>query len=168
MPVIESAIAASSAAFQDNRAAHLALIESFRAIETRIREISARSRDKFESRGQLLPRDRIALLVDRDSPFLEISTLAGLGMHEDDGEANVYGGGAIAGIGFIAGVRTMIFASDSGIKGGAAHPMGVEKQIRVQEIAIELHGASSSTAGVAKSGWPGRSRISSTIQPGSP
>ncbi len=75
-------------------------------------------------------------LLDRDSPFLELSTLCGLGMHEDDGVDNVYGGGLIAGIGFVAGVRCLVAANDSGIKGGAAHPMGVEKAIRAQEIAL--------------------------------
>ena len=69
-------------------------------------------------------------LLDRDSPFLELSTLCGLGMHEDNGVDNVYGGGLIAGIGFVAGVRCLVAANDSGIKGGAAHPMGVEKAIR--------------------------------------
>ncbi len=57
-------------------------------------------------------------------------------MHEDDGKDNVYGGGLIAGIGFVSGVRAMVAANDSGIKGGAAHPMGVEKAIRAQEIAL--------------------------------
>ena len=75
-------------------------------------------------------------MLDRDAPFLELSTLCGLGMHEDDGKDNVYGGGSIIGIGMISGVRCMVAANDSGIKGGAAHPMGVEKAIRAQEIAL--------------------------------
>ena len=91
---------------------------------------------KFRQRGQLPPRERVNLLLDRDAPFLELSTLCGLGMHEDDGKDNVYGGGSIVGIGMISGARCMIAANDSGIKGGAAHPMGVEKAIRAQEIAL--------------------------------
>ena len=75
-------------------------------------------------------------MLDRDAPFLELSTLCGLGMHEDDGKENVYGGGSIVGIGMISGARCMIAANNSGIKGGAAHPMGVEKAIRAQEIAL--------------------------------
>ena len=82
------------------------------------------------------PRERVNLLLDRDAPFLELSTLCGLGMHEDDGKENVYGGGSIVGIGMISGARCMIAANNSGIKGGAAHPMGVEKAIRAQEIAL--------------------------------
>jgi geranyl-CoA carboxylase beta subunit len=57
-------------------------------------------------------------------------------MHEDDGLDNVFGGGSIAGIGVVSGARCMVLASDSGIKGGAAHPTGVEKAIRAQEIAL--------------------------------
>jgi geranyl-CoA carboxylase beta subunit len=85
----------------------------------------------------LLPRERLSLLLDRDAPFLELSTLAGLGCHEDDGGENVFGGGNIVGIGIVSGVRVMVITSDAGIKGGANHPWGVEKQIRAQEIALE-------------------------------
>lgn len=137
MPVIESIVGPGMAGFAENRAAHLALIDEFRGLEAQVRAVSARASAKFEKRGQLLPRDRVAMLMDRDAPFLELSTLAGLGLHEDDGAQNVFGGGSIAGIGLVSGVRVMIYASDAGIKGGAAHPLGVEKQIRAQEIAIE-------------------------------
>ncbi len=82
------------------------------------------------------PRERVNWLLDRDSPFLELSSLCGLGMHEDDGIDNVFGGGSIVGIGLVSGARCMIAANNSGIKGGAAHPMGVEKAIRAQEIAL--------------------------------
>ena len=137
MPVIESIVVPGMVGFAENRAAHLALIDEFRGLEAQVRAVSARASAKFEKRGQLLPRDRVAMLMDRDAPFLELSTLAGLGLHEDDGAQNVFGGGSIAGIGLVSGVRVMIYASDAGIKGGAAHPLGVEKQIRAQEIAIE-------------------------------
>lgn len=137
MPVWQSKIIAESPGFQKNRADHLALIAQFRSLEGKVREISARSVEKFRKRGQLLPRDRVSLLLDRDTPFLELSTLAGLGCHEDDGAENVFGGGNIAGIGTVAGTRVMIIASDSGIKGGANHPWGVVKQIRAQHIALE-------------------------------
>ena len=137
MAIIESMAIAESEAFKHNRAAHLELIGDFRALEAKVLAASARAGPKFAKRGQLLPRDRVALLLDRDAPFLELSTLAGIGMHDDDGVENVYGGGVIAGIGFVSGVRAMVFASDAGIKGGAAHPMGIKKQLRVQDIAIE-------------------------------
>src|SRR5579883_1255603 len=136
MPAIASKIIVESAAFRANRAAHLKLIEEFRALEAKVREVSSRADPKFEARGQLPPRARLNHLLDRDSDFLELSSLCGLGMHEDDGVENVYGGGIVAGIGFVSGVRCMVSANDSGIKGGAAHPLGVEKAIRAQEIAL--------------------------------
>ena len=137
MPRFVSAAIPATAAFRANRAAHLALIEQFRALEDRVRQTSERSAAKFRERGQLLPRERIALLLDRGSAFLELSTLAGLGMHDDNGKDNVYGGGNIVGIGFVSGIRSLIFASDSGIKGGANHPKGVEKAVRAARIALE-------------------------------
>ena len=136
MPAIRSNVIVESDDFRVNRAAHLELIAAFRGLEQKVRDASARADAKFRSRGQAPPRERVNLLLDRDSPFLELSSLCGLGMHEDDGADNVFGGGSIVGIGTISGVRSMIAANDSGIKGGAAHPMGVEKAIRAQEIAL--------------------------------
>src|SRR5271166_1610529 len=136
MPAFRSNVIVESDDFRVNRAAHLELIAAFRALEWKVRDASARADAKFHARGQLPPRGRVNLLLDRDSPFLELSSLCGLGMHEDDGADKVFGGGSIVGIGMISGVRSMIAANDSGIKGGAAHPMGVEKAIRAQEIAL--------------------------------
>jgi geranyl-CoA carboxylase beta subunit len=137
MPRLASQLIRESEVFQRNRAAHLELIARFRQLEEKVRATSARAAAKFHKRGQLLPRERLNLLLDRDTPFLELSTLAGLGCHEDDGEENVFGGGNIAGIGIVSSARVMVIASDAGIKGGANHPWGVEKQIRAQEIALE-------------------------------
>ena len=125
------------AASDDNRAAHIALIDEVRMLEQRVRDSSNRSRAKFEKRGQLVPRDRLKLLLDRGAPFVELSTLCGYKMHDDDGDKNIAGGGVIAGIGFVSGVRVMVGASDSGIRGGAATPMGVDKVLRAQDIAFE-------------------------------
>jgi len=137
MPAYQSEIDPRSEAFATNRAAHLKLIEEFRGLERKIVETSARARAKFERRGQLLPRDRLALVLDRGAPFLELSTLCGYKMHDDDGEHNISGGGGICGIGFISDVRCLVSASDSGIKGGAATPMGVLKALRAQDIALK-------------------------------
>jgi len=137
MAVFESQIDTRSAQFQANRDAHLALIEELRTLEARVHDASNCARPKFESRGQMVPRDRVALLLDRGAPFVELSTLCGYKMHDDDGEKNISGGGVIAGIGFVSGVRCMVAASDAGIRGGAATPMGVEKSLRAQALAIE-------------------------------
>jgi geranyl-CoA carboxylase beta subunit len=135
MPVIESRIDPQSDGFRANRAAMLRLVEAFRALEEQVRRTSNAKKDQFAKRGQLLPRERVALLLDRGSPFLELSTLAGLGMHDDDGKENVLGGGVIDGIGYVSGVRCLISASDSAIKGGTTAPMGLKKKLRCQEIA---------------------------------
>jgi geranyl-CoA carboxylase beta subunit len=98
---------------------------------------SASKRERFEQRGQLLPRERVARLLDRGSTFLELSRLAALNMHDDDGKKSVLGGGSIVGIGVVAGRRCLVSASDSALKGGTVAPMGLKKALRAQEIARE-------------------------------
>jgi geranyl-CoA carboxylase beta subunit len=137
MATIESTIAPSSEAFQANRAGMLELIRRVREYEQRSVRKSAASRPRFEKRNQLLPRERLSLLLDPGTPFLELSTLAGLGMDDADLEKSVPGGGVIAGIGMVSGIRCMINASDSGIDAGALQPMGLDKQLRIQELALE-------------------------------
>lgn len=136
MAVIESRVDPTSDTFRANREAMLALVEQFRALEQKVRDTSNAKKALFEKRGQLLPRERIALLLDRGSPWVELSTLAGLGMHDDDGKDNVLGAGLIVGIGYVSGVRCLVKASDSAIKGGTIAPMGLRKNLRAQEIAL--------------------------------
>ncbi|MGE0807418.1 MAG: acyl-CoA carboxylase subunit beta [Burkholderiaceae bacterium] len=137
MALIESTIVPSSPAYADNRSHMLRLLDQVRAFERRTQQKSAASRERFEKRQQLLPRERLALLLDPGAPFLELATLAGLGLDTPDLERSVPGGGVVAGIGFVSGVRCMVLASDSGIDAGALQPMGLDKQLRVQEIALE-------------------------------
>ena len=137
MSTIESTLSTSSAAFADNRAGMLALIERVRAAEQRAADASNTSRERFEKRGQLLPRERVALLLDPGQPYLPLCTLAGLGHDHPDLERSVPGGGVLAGIGFVAGMRCMVVASDSGINAGALQAMGLDKKLRIQELALE-------------------------------
>ncbi|WP_076503652.1 acyl-CoA carboxylase subunit beta [Pseudacidovorax sp. RU35E] len=137
MAIIESTISPGSDAFEANRAGMLALIERVRTYQQRSITTSAKSRERFEKRGQLLPRERLALLLDPGTPFLEIGALAGLGLDNPDLEKSVPGGGVIGGIGWVSGVRVMVNASDSGIDAGALQPMGIPKQLRMQELALE-------------------------------
>ena len=118
------------------RAALLARLDALRALEERAAAASARSQPQFDKRGQLLPRQRVALLLDAGAPWLPLCTLAGYGQDVKDPAKSVPGGGTIAGIGFVSGVRCMVVASDSGIEAGAIQPMGLEKILRVQEIAL--------------------------------
>jgi geranyl-CoA carboxylase beta subunit len=135
MPIIESRIDPQSEGFSANREQMLALIGEFRALEQKVRDASNARRERFRARKQLLPRERVALLLDPGAPWLEFSTLAGLRMHDDDGDAGIQGGG-IAGIGYVSGTRCIVSANDSAIKGGTVTPMGAKKHLRVQEIAM--------------------------------
>ncbi len=94
---------------------------------------SEASRARHIARGKLLARERVARLIDPNSPFLEIAPLAANGLYEGD----VHGAGLIAGIGMVHGRQTMIIANDPTIKGGAYYPMTVKKHLRAQEIAYE-------------------------------
>jgi geranyl-CoA carboxylase beta subunit len=122
---------------QQRREAMLARITALRALERRAEEKSGDARPVFEKRGQLLPRERVGLLLDPGEPFLPLCTLAGYLQDTRDAEASVPGGGMLAGIGFVRGVRCMVVASDSGIDAGAIQPMGLDKILRVQEIALQ-------------------------------
>ena len=137
MAHIESNIFVSGDAYQSNRNGMLALLQRVREFEQRSVKKSAASGERFEKRKQLLPRERLSLLLDPGTAFLELSTLAGLGLDDADLDKSVPGGGVIAGIGIVSGIRCMINASDSGINAGALHPMALDKQLRIQEIALE-------------------------------
>jgi geranyl-CoA carboxylase beta subunit len=137
MPAIVSKLNPKSTAFAANAARMAERLADVRQLERQVVDESASKREKFEKRGQLLPRERVAQLLDRGSGFLELSTLAGLGMHDDDGKKSVQGGGSIVGIGLVAGKRVVISASDSALKGGTVSPMGLRKALRAQAIALE-------------------------------
>ena len=119
------------------REAMLQRIAQLRALEERAAQASARSQPVFDKRGQLLPRARVGLLLDAGAPWLPLCSLAGFMQDAKDPAQLVPGGGIIAGIGFVSGVRCMVVASDSGIEAGAIQAMGLDKILRVQEIALQ-------------------------------
>jgi len=137
MRPLASRIDTRSAGFRANAERMAERLAAVRALEARVVAESTSKQDKFDKRGQLLPRERVARLLDRDSDFLELSPLAGLAMHDDDGKKSVLGGGSIVGIGTVAGKRVLISASDSAVKGGTVAPMGLKKALRAQAIALE-------------------------------
>ncbi|MEW5862091.1 MAG: carboxyl transferase domain-containing protein [Pseudomonadota bacterium] len=137
MPVFQSRLDTQSEAFRRNREHMLELIARLRALEERTRRESEKAKPLFDRRGQLLPRERIARLLDPGAPWLELSSLAGYCLDDPDPEKSVPGGGMIAGIGYVAGVRSMVVASDSGIDAGAIQHMGREKLLRAQTLALE-------------------------------
>ncbi|MDP1564804.1 MAG: carboxyl transferase domain-containing protein, partial [Polaromonas sp.] len=137
MTVFQSAWNAESSVALQRREAMLARIAALRALEHRAAQASAKSKPVFDKRGQLLPRERVALLLDPGTPYLPLCSLAGFMQDHKDRELSVPGGGVVAGIGFVEGACCMIVASDSGIEAGAIQAMGLEKILRVQEIALQ-------------------------------
>ncbi len=137
MPALASAIDPRSSAFAADAQRMQQRLDEVLALQAQVVAESESKRQKFEQRGQLLPRERVARLLDRGSDFLELSPLAGLGMHDDDGRKSVQGGGSIVGIGTVAGKRVLVSASDSAVKGGTVAPMGLKKALRAQELARE-------------------------------
>ena len=137
MPALVSLLDPRSPAFASNAARMAERLAEVRALEAKVVAESSSKRARFEERGQLLPRERVARLLDRGTDFLELSPLAGLGMHDDDGKKAVLGGGSIVGIGIVAGKRVLVSASDSAVKGGTVAPMGLKKALRAQELARE-------------------------------
>jgi 3-methylcrotonyl-CoA carboxylase beta subunit len=92
-----------------------------------------RARERHHARGKLLARERIDVLLDRGSPFLEIAPLAAEGMYDGDAPA----AGVVAGIGVVHGRHVMVVANDATVKGGTYYPLTVKKHLRAQEIAAE-------------------------------
>jgi 3-methylcrotonyl-CoA carboxylase beta subunit len=136
MPVIETKVDRDSEDFQQNSAANMALAEDLREISEQILTGgSARSRERHLVRGKLLPRDRVDVLIDEDSAFLEIGKLAAYGVYDDD----VPAAGIITGVGRVNDVECMIVANDATVKGGTYYPLTVKKHLRAQEIAEQNH-----------------------------
>lgn len=122
-----------SALFVANREKNQALVDQLRAHLAKSRGGGGEKYNaRHVSRNKLLPRKRVDLLLDRDSPFLELCALAGL--HEG---GTVPGGSLVAGIGRVSGVECLITASEATVQGGAVGPFGVKKSARLAEVALE-------------------------------
>ncbi|MDQ6680973.1 MAG: methylcrotonoyl-CoA carboxylase [Pseudomonadota bacterium] len=139
MPALASKLLTRSADFKTNAAAMRALVDDLHARLAQIVQGGGDvARARHIARGKLLPRDRVEMLLDPDTPFLEIAPLAALGMYrEKDGRDSAPGAGLIAGIGRICGVECMVVCNDATVKGGTYYPMTVKKHLRAQEIARE-------------------------------
>lgn len=136
MPALQTRFVASSAASQRNREHMLSLVGQLQALQERTRIASQKAEALFIKRGQVLPRERIAHLLDAGAPWLELAALAGFGVEEPDLDQSIPGAGVIVGIGYVAGARCMVVTSDAGINAGAIGAMGMEKIARAQDIAL--------------------------------
>ncbi|NNE11802.1 MAG: methylcrotonoyl-CoA carboxylase, partial [Ilumatobacter sp.] len=92
-----------------------------------------RSIERHQSRGKILVRDRIDMVIDEGTAFMELSTLAAYGQYDDE----VPGAGIVTGIGVVHGVPWMFIANDATVKGGSLVPMAIKQHVRAQDIALE-------------------------------
>ena len=137
MTTLQSQLNARSADFQANAAAMRAVVDDLKAqIEKATLGGGEAARAKHTGRGKLLPRDRVQMLLDPGTPFLELSPLAALGLYPDrDGTDSAPCAGVITGIGRVSGVDCLIICNDATVKGGTYYPMTVKKHLRAQEVA---------------------------------
>ena len=137
MPILDTKLNARSADFQANALAMRSLVDDLnRQIAKTAQGGGDAARAKHTGRGKLLPRDRVQMLLDPGTPFLELSPLAAMGMYPDrDGSDSAPCAGVIAGIGRVSGIDCMIVCNDATVKGGTYYPMTVKKHLRAQEVA---------------------------------
>ena len=136
MPKIDSRVNADSEEFAQNVSHMQALVNDLKQHTEHVQRGGLpEARQRHTERGKLMPRERIALLLDRDSPFLEISALAAWGLYSDE----VPSAGIVTGIGRVHGREVIIIANDATVKGGTYYPLTVKKHLRAQEIAAENH-----------------------------
>ena len=136
MPVIPNTVNPKDAVSIANRQRMDGLCDELRErIAVIVQGGGERARNKHLERGKLLPRERIRLLLDAATPFLELSQLAAYQVYDDD----VPAAGLITGIGRISGVECVVIANDATVKGGTYYPLTVKKHLRAQEIAAQNH-----------------------------
>ncbi|MGE5625754.1 MAG: carboxyl transferase domain-containing protein [Bacillota bacterium] len=134
MPILKSALDVNSKEFLANRAHMQKLVDELRALQARTAlGGDEKARKKHTDRGKLLPRERVEALLDRGSPFLELSPLAAHGMYDNDAPC----AGIVTGIGRVHGREVVVVANDATVKGGTYYPVTVKKHLRAQEVALE-------------------------------
>jgi 3-methylcrotonyl-CoA carboxylase beta subunit len=134
--ILQTKIRRGDPQFEANASAMQALVQQLRERTATVSQGgTASSRDRHRSRGKLLARDRIDLLLDPGAPFLELSALAAYEMYGNE----VPSAGIITGIGRVSGCECVIVANDATVKGGTYYPLTVKKHLRAQEIATDNH-----------------------------
>ena len=136
MSILRSSVSVASETFKQNAAAHA---EALDVVSNAAKQASdgggEKSRERHVGRGKMLPRERVANLLDAGSPFLEVGATAAHNMYENAAPC----AGVIAGVGRVHGRETMVVCNDATVKGGTYYPLTVKKHLRAQEIAAENH-----------------------------
>ena len=135
MTFFRSGTNTGSPTYQQNREDMLALVRQFRDLEQRTVDLSNRRRPVFEERGQIPPHERLARLLDPGMPFLRLHSLANYLVEDDNPESSVPGANVIAGIGYVSGVRSLIWIDDSGIRAGSYTETTNAMVLSIQDIA---------------------------------
>ena len=134
MQPLASHVDTSSKDFQINAEFHRGLALELKKKIEKVRQGGGEDAvKKHKARKKLPPRERIEKILDQGSPFLELSSLAGEEVYEED----VPGAGVVTGIGLVHGVECMFVANDATVKGGTYFPLTVKKHLRAQEIALQ-------------------------------
>src|SRR5580700_3129649 len=129
-PTLVSHLNLSSEAYRENRASQLAVLAQLNEQLDLVRSGGGdRYRARHHQRGRLLVRERIELLLDRDAPFLELSSLAAWGTDF------TVGASIVTGIGVVSGVECVLIGHDPTVRGGAMNPYTLRKNLRALEIA---------------------------------
>ena len=137
MTVFRSRITEDSEGFSTNKTDMLNLISKMRALETRAQSLSEKRRAVFDKRGQLSPRERLATLLDPGMPFLELYNIAGYLVDDPNPDTSVPGCSMIIGVGYISGVRCLVFVDDAGINAGASTTMSITKALGALAVALK-------------------------------
>jgi 3-methylcrotonyl-CoA carboxylase beta subunit len=129
---IESKIDTQSLEYKANFEALQRVVDEYKEVLAKVKEGgSAKDKERHKARGKLLPRERLNLLFDKNTPFMEFSHLAANKMYDEDPP----GAGIITGVGVVHGREVLIVANDATVKGGTYFPMTIKKHVRAQEIA---------------------------------
>ena len=136
MTVVASAITTDSDAFRENRASMLSFVDRLRELEQRTVTASSKRNPTFDKRGQIPPHQRVVRLLDPGMPFLRLHSMANYCLEDENPETSIPGASMVVGIGFVSGVRCMIWADDSGIAAGAATEATVDVALSIQDVCL--------------------------------
>ena len=137
MSVFASKLSTNADIFAANRQDMLALLDDYQEIRSRAEALSEKRRARFEERGQLTPRERLLRLLDPGMPYLELYGLANYAVDTEDRSKSIPGASALSGIGFVSGIRCLVYVDDSGINAGASTQMSGEKIRASLDMAIQ-------------------------------
>jgi geranyl-CoA carboxylase beta subunit len=137
MAIYKSTINIDTENFEKNKSEMISLVNKMHDIKSRAEKISERRRPRFIERGQLTPRERLFALLDPEMPFVELYNMISYLVDDENHGTSIPGGSIIAGIGFVCGVRCLVFVDDSGINAGALTAKSIDKALGCLDISMK-------------------------------